>query len=88
MGTYNIMRNLHGGVVRLFALVVRLWGKVRDFAMDAVRITGAVTTTSGAAAAPAQVTHVVVLEPKKGGRLAFKGLLTAFILASSFMAAT
>jgi hypothetical protein len=44
--------------------------------------------TSGAAAAPAQVTRVVVVEPKKGGRLAFKGFLTAFILAIIFIAAT
>lgn len=46
------------------------------------------TTTSGAAAAPAQVTRVVVVEPKKGGRLAFKGFLTAFILAVIFGVAT
>jgi zinc-ribbon domain len=47
-----------------------------------------VTTTSGAAAAPARVTRVVVVEPKKGGRLAFKGFLTAFILAIIFIVAT
>jgi hypothetical protein len=46
------------------------------------------TTTSGAAAAPAQVTRVVVVEAKKGGRLAFKGFLIAFILAVIFVAAT
>jgi hypothetical protein len=45
-----------------------------------------VTTTSGAAAAPAQFTRVVVVEPKKGGRLAMKGFLTAFILAIIFTA--
>ena len=43
-------------------------------------------TTSGAAAAPAQFTRVVVVEPKKGGRLAMKGFLTAFILAIIFTA--
>jgi hypothetical protein len=51
--------------------------------------TGAqVTTTLGAAAAPARATRVVVVEPKKGGRLAIKGFLTAFILGIIFTAAT
>jgi hypothetical protein len=45
-------------------------------------------TTTLAAAAPAQVIRVVVVEPKKGGRLVFKGFLTAFILAVIFVAAT
>src|SRR5580704_15355617 len=43
---------------------------------------------SGTVPIPAQATRVVMVEPKRGGRLAVKGFLTGFILYLVFSAAT
>lgn len=48
--------------------------------------TGCGTISGIQAAAPARVTRVVVVKPKSGGLLAFKGFLTALLLAFIFIA--
>jgi hypothetical protein len=45
---------------------------------------GCGTTLSGTQPAPAPITRVVVVEPKKGGRLALKGFVLAIVIAVGF----
>jgi hypothetical protein len=49
---------------------------------------GTASATSAVAVSTVPVTRVIVVEPKKAGRLAFKGFLTSFLLAAIFAAAT